>query len=119
MIANRPSTKLTTFTPTDAKLGRLLMWYHRHSDESLCIHNQHLGLLSQLKTGDINKMRYTEKNRWVILLKAVETRWRMCKKLRVNKQLPITDFFMAQPSRKDASANATSCVAVKLTSRCT
>lgn len=92
------SNKLTTFSLTDSKLMRLLFWYKQHKGEILPIHQQRISRLNlRLGTGDVTKMRFSEKNEWIDALRAAETTWRKYKKLEDKRQHPITKFFKHSP----------------------
>jgi hypothetical protein len=93
MIGNGPITnKLTTFSSIDAKLKRLLLWYQRHENEILPIHQECINI-NQLRSVDISKMRYSEKKEWTKALTEARIRWRKYRKLDDKRQQPITKFF--------------------------
>ena|SRR6056300_1241890 len=100
------SNKLTTFSPTDAKISRLLSWYQQHKNEVLLSHQQYLH--SQFRLFDevdwlcstSTRMKYTEKSALLKALAAAKTTWKKYKKLEDNRQHTITNFFKPKSESK-------------------
>lgn len=100
------SNKLTTFSPTDAKLSRLLSWYKQHKGEVLLSHQQYLH--SQFRLFDeVNwlcststRMKYSEKIALLKALTAAKTTWKKYKKLEDKRQHAITKFFKPKSESK-------------------
>ena len=91
---------LITYLPLDVKLRRLLIWYEQHKSEVLPKHQHYLSCqfrlfdsMNQLKLIDSTAMKHSEKNALLHGLVRAKMTWRNYKKLKENRQQPITKFF--------------------------
>ena len=87
MFAHKPKVTISTYTPVDAKLRRLLNWHRHHGNN----HNKLLPL--NRRTGDASKMTLEEKKKWINILTDEEATWRNQQELAKNNLQPITNFF--------------------------
>jgi hypothetical protein len=108
--------KITTYSVMDAKLKKLIVWYHHHKMEISPIDQDHQDrdclrhnlCLRQLKLLDIDigidisKMRYSEKKDWIKMLSATKKTWNNYKMLDNSKQQPITKFFKPKKDEEKA-----------------
>ena len=107
----RKGNKLTTFSSTDAKLNRFLLWYERHKHELVKKQENEednkqeyqylLLLLSQFRLLDSTKMKYSEKNALLKALIAAKKAWGVYRKLEDNQQHPITKFFKKSSKQEE------------------
>jgi len=92
MFAHKPKVTISTYTPVDAKLRRLLNCHRHHGNN----HNKLLPL--NRRTGDASKMTLEEKKKWINILTDEEATWRNQQELAKNNLQPITNFF--KPTKK-------------------
>lgn len=87
--------RMTTFTSTDAKLRRLLYWYHQHSDKIS-------PLIASVSAHNIALLKYSEKQEMIKVLTAAQMKWTVKQRVQRHKkqQQPITKFFKVKPKAK-------------------
>ena len=76
--------RMMTFTPIDAKLRRLLYWYHKH--------------IADVSVDNISSLKHSEKQERINVLIEAETTWRAKQKMQRHtkqqqQQQQITKFF--------------------------
>ena len=86
MFANRPEITISTYSPIDAKLRRLLHWHRHHG-------NQNKPLPPNRRIGDASKLTLKEKKKWINILTEEEATWKNQQELAKNNLQPITNFF--------------------------
>jgi hypothetical protein len=94
---------MATFTSTDAKLKRLLYWYHQHSDEISLSIAQVSAIASA--HNHISSLKYSEKQERIKALRAAEKIWKEKQGVESNgkKQQPITKFFNIKPKASNTT----------------
>ena len=95
MFAHRPKLKISTYSPVDAKLRRLLIWHQHHGNQNKLLQ------LNQRAGNDASKLTLKEKKKWINILTEEEATWRNQQELAKNNLQPITNFFKPNTNTKN------------------
>ena len=97
MFAHRPKLKISTYSPVDAKLRRLLIWHQHHGNQNKLLP------LNQRAGNDASKLTLKEKKKWINILTEEEASWRNEQELAKNNLQPITNFFKPTIPQNESS----------------